>query len=133
MPVATLPQAVQTATQGTHRMSEGDRQVHTTGLLKPPKPAAAEQQPGLSQRQRRGRRGRRRREQCQPHAVAGRIRRQRVLEKQRVSERASQRYHLQLDQLVPCSITNYYRVSQQVSDLGWVDLDLGCSTTLIGQ
>ena len=26
-----------------------------------------------------------------------------------------------------------YRVSQQVSDLGWVDLDLGGSTTLLGQ
>ena len=25
-----------------------------------------------------------------------------------------------------------YRVSQQVSDLGWVDLDLGCSTILPG-
>ena len=25
-----------------------------------------------------------------------------------------------------------YRVSQQVSELGWVDLDLGCSTTLLG-
>ena len=27
----------------------------------------------------------------------------------------------------------YYRVSQKVSDLGWVDLDLACSTTLLGQ
>ena len=26
-----------------------------------------------------------------------------------------------------------YRVSHHVSDLGWVDLDLGCSTTLLGQ
>ena len=26
-----------------------------------------------------------------------------------------------------------YRVIQQVSDLGWVDLDLGCSTILLGQ
>ena len=26
-----------------------------------------------------------------------------------------------------------YRVSQQVSDLGWVDLDLGCSNTVLGQ
>ena len=26
-----------------------------------------------------------------------------------------------------------YMVSQQVSDLGWVDLDLGCSNTVLGQ
>ena len=26
-----------------------------------------------------------------------------------------------------------YRVSHHVSDLGWVDLDFGCSTTLLGQ
>ena len=26
-----------------------------------------------------------------------------------------------------------YRVTQQVADLGWVDLDLGCSTILLGQ
>ena len=30
-------------------------------------------------------------------------------------------------------IITMYRVSQQVSDLGCVDLDLGCSTTLLGQ
>ena len=26
-----------------------------------------------------------------------------------------------------------YRETQQVSDRGWVDLDLGCSTNLLGQ
>ena len=29
--------------------------------------------------------------------------------------------------------TNIYRASQVVVHLGWVDLDLGCSTTLPGQ
>ena len=28
---------------------------------------------------------------------------------------------------------NIYRVTLEVSDLGWVDLDLGCSTLLLGQ
>ena len=108
MPVATLPQAVQTATQGTHRMSEGDREVHPTGLdVQPLKPAAAaeqqRQQPGLSQRRRRRRRGRR--EQCQSHAVAGRIRRQRVLEKQRVSEASEIIYNGTLRQFIFCKIS----------------------------
>ena len=26
-----------------------------------------------------------------------------------------------------------YRVTHQVANLGWVDLDLGCSTILVGQ
>ena len=30
-------------------------------------------------------------------------------------------------------IINMYRVSHHVSDLGWVDFDLGYSTTLLGQ
>ena len=33
----------------------------------------------------------------------------------------------------PCEGKENYRVIQEVSDLGWVDLDLGCSTTLPGQ
>ena len=65
MPVATLPQAVQIATQGTHRMSEGDRKVHPAGLDQP-----ESQQPGLSERRRR----RSCWEQRQSHAFARRIR-----------------------------------------------------------
>ena len=30
-------------------------------------------------------------------------------------------------------IFELYRVTQKVSDLGWVDLDLECSTILLGQ
>ena len=66
MPVATLPQAVQTAAKGTHRMSKGDRKVHPAGLVEPrPKPAC------LSQR-----------EQCQSYALTRRVRGQRVLQEQ---------------------------------------------------
>ena len=32
----------------------------------------------------------------------------------------------------PTILKNHYRVTQQVSDLGWVDLDFGCSTILPG-
>ena len=31
------------------------------------------------------------------------------------------------------SIRCRYRVSHHVSDLGWVDIDFGCSTALLGQ
>ena len=31
------------------------------------------------------------------------------------------------------SMKNVYRASHVLEDLGWVDLDLGCSTILLGQ
>ena len=34
---------------------------------------------------------------------------------------------------IVCVCQTVYRVTQQVSDLGWVDLDLGCFTILLGQ
>ena len=76
MPVATLPQAVQTEAEGTHRMSKGDQEVHTAGLIEPLQPPARR----LSQRQRPATSWSCKREQCQSHSLARRVRGQRVLQ-----------------------------------------------------
>ena len=34
---------------------------------------------------------------------------------------------------VPSMQYNVYRVAHLVANLGWIDLDLGCSTILLGQ
>ena len=31
------------------------------------------------------------------------------------------------------NLTEYYRATHLVANLGWVDFDLGCSTILLGQ